>query len=255
MLSKNSRKSHTILRQRIDYTTYDLAVKEILHLSKEKKSAYICIAIVHMVMESYDNKEYCEMVNAATLITPDGMPLVWALRRLGIRKAERVYGPTLMMELLKECANNNIPVGLYGGKEEVLNILLERLPIDYPRLKISYAVSPPFRKLKNDEEEKIISDMVLSGSKIIFIGLGCPKQEIWMAKNSKYLPMPLLGVGAAFNFLAFPNTQAPKIFQRTGLEWLFRLFTEPRRLWFRYLYNNPRFVIKIIKQIVREKFA
>jgi N-acetylglucosaminyldiphosphoundecaprenol N-acetyl-beta-D-mannosaminyltransferase len=242
--------SKLILGQRVDFTTYDKSVKKIIQFATQNQSAYICASNVHMVMESYDNKDFQRIINNADIVTPDGMPLVWTLKLLGIKKAERVYGPKLMTELLKLCSKENIPIGLYGGSQEVINNLLDRLPEKYNGLKIVYAVSPPYRELTKKEINKTIIAMKSSNCKIMFIGLGCPKQENWMAKNSPQLPMPLLGVGAAFDFLSNPKMQAPLPIQRVGLEWLYRLFTEPRRLWYRYCYHNPRFIYRVLQQVI-----
>jgi len=239
-----------ILGQRVDFTTYKIAVEKIIKFAKQNKSSYICVSNVHMVMESYDNKDFQNIINNANIVTPDGAPLVWSLKLLGIKNAERVYGPKLMSEILKMCAKKNIPVGLYGGKREVINILKKKLLIDYPGLSLPYAYSPPFRGLTEKEKNDIISEIMKSNCKVLFVCLGCPKQEKWMSENSPNLSMPLLGVGAAFDFLADHKLQAPTIIQKIGFEWLFRLLTEPGRLWKRYLYNNPRFIFHIIKQYV-----
>lgn len=242
--------SKYILGQRVDFTTYDQSVEEILKLSNHGISSYICASNVHMIMESYDNKDFQNIINNANIVTPDGMPLVWVLKLLGIKRAERVYGPQLMIEVLKICAIKNIPIGLFGGRQEVINILVKKLPKQFNSLKITYAVSPPYRELTTSENYKTISDIKSSKCKVLFVGLGCPKQEKWMSENSSKLPIPLLGVGAAFDFLAHPNSQAPKIMQRFGLEWLFRLFSEPHRLWYRYFFHNPRFIFKVSQQIL-----
>jgi len=207
-----------------------------------------------MVMESYDNKKFQNIVNAANIVTPDGMPLVWTLKLLGVKNAERVYGPKLMIELLKVCALKNIPIGLYGGTKEVLDELTIKLPKEHKGLLISYAYSPPFRKLSKDESKEVISKINMSKCKIVFIGLGCPKQEIWMYEHSSYLSMPLIGVGASFDFLANSKRQAPLFLQNIGLEWLFRLFTEPKRLFYRYFYHNPRFICYVFKQLMNDKY-
>ena len=254
MSKNNIKQSKLILGQRVDYTTYKLAVDEIISFSNNQTSSYICASNVHMVIESYDNKKFQNIVNNADIITPDGMPLVWTLKLMGINKAQRVYGPKLMVELLKICAQKNIPIGLYGGKKEVLDKLIKKLAKEYKDLHISYAYSPPFRKLSNQEVKEVISNIKMSKCNIVFVGLGCPKQEVWMAENSSYLQMPLIGVGAAFDFLADAKKQAPIFIQNLGLEWFFRLCTEPKRLFFRYFYHNPRFIYYVLKQFLNDKY-
>ncbi|MEE9466114.1 MAG: WecB/TagA/CpsF family glycosyltransferase, partial [Candidatus Neomarinimicrobiota bacterium] len=193
------------------------------------------------------------IVNGADLVTPDGVPLVWGLRLLGFKKAERVYGPALTPIVCREAAGKGIPVGFYGGTEEVLEQMKANLLREYPGLEIAYSFSPPFRTLTEAENSTIVQNILGSGARVLFVGIGCPKQERWMAANKSRLPLPLIGVGAAFDFIAGAKAQAPSWVQRAGLEWLFRVITEPRRLWRRYLYHNPRFLYKFAGQLLRAK--
>lgn len=142
-----------------------------------------------------------------------------------------------------------MPVGFYGGTDEVLEMMKANLTADYP-LDIAYAYSPPFRPLTEEEDRKVVEDIINSGAKILFVGISCHKQERWMAAHKDSLPMPLVGVGAAFDFIAGMKPQAPGWMQRAGFEWLFRLLTEPKRLWRRYLYHNPRFLFKFALQLI-----
>ncbi len=242
--------SRYILGQRVDYTTYDLATAQILEMCRSGQRGYVCISTVHMVMEGYDDDEFRQIVHAADLITPDGMPLVWGLRLLGIKEAERVYGPQLTPVICEEAAKQGVPVGFYGGTGEVLERMKANLLRDYPNLDIAYIYSPPFRPLTDDEDKQIVQDILASGAWILFVGLGCPKQEQWMATHKNRLPIPMVGVGAAFDFLSGVKSQAPRWIQDAGLEWLFRLFTEPKRLWRRYLYHNPRFMVLFALQLL-----
>lgn len=238
-----------ILGQRVDYTTYDRAARQILDMAHDGRGGYVCISTVHMVMEGYDDPDFQRIVNGADLVTPDGMPLVLGLKLQGLKEAERVYGPTLMPFICRAAARQAVPVGFYGGTDEVLEMMKANLITDYPSLEISYTYSPPFRRLTEGEDRKVVEDIVNSGAKILFVGIGCPKQERWMAAHKDRLSMPLLGVGAAFDFIAGIKPQAPGWMQQAYLEWLFRLMTEPKRLWRRYLYQNPRFLIKFILQL------
>jgi N-acetylglucosaminyldiphosphoundecaprenol N-acetyl-beta-D-mannosaminyltransferase len=194
-------------------------------------------------MEAYDSCEYRRLINNADLITPDGVPLVWLMRLKGVHDQERVYGPTLMLYVLEVAARRHLPVGFYGSKPQVLDALLANLKKCYQNLEIAYSYSPPFNPLNPEEDAAIIDEINQSGIRILFVGLGCPKQEIWMAEHRGKVNAVMLGVGAAFDFHAGVKPQAPVWVQRIGLEWLFRLFTEPRRLWKRYLYHNPRFIL------------
>ena len=231
-----------ILGMRVDATSYPDAAQRALEWACLRESRYVCIGTVHMVMEAYDSAEYRQMVNRADLVTPDGMPLVWGLRLLRIDSATRVYGPDLTQHLLAVAAANGIPVGFFGGTPRVLARLLEVLALRFPGLKVAFQKSPPFRQPTPEEDRADIDQINRSGTGLLFVGLGCPKQERWMAEHLGRIQAVMVGVGAAFNFLSGAKPQAPPWMQRSGLEWLFRLCTEPRRLWRRYLKHGPRFV-------------
>jgi N-acetylglucosaminyldiphosphoundecaprenol N-acetyl-beta-D-mannosaminyltransferase len=199
-------------------------------------------------MESYDSPEYRAIVNGADLVTPDGMPLVWALRLFGVKEATRVYGPTLMMHVLERAAMEGVAVGFYGASSEVIARMLGECRRRFEGLRVTYAHAPPFRQLTDEEDRAVMQEINDSGARILFVGLGCPKQERWMASHKGSVRAVMLGVGAAFDFLAGVKPQAPDWMQRVGLEWVFRLATEPRRLWRRYAYHNPRFVALLAGQ-------
>jgi len=241
--------SRYVLGMRVDATSYDRLVRKAMTWAHKGDSRYVCVGTVHMVMEAYDDPIYRGIVNSADCVTPDGMPLVWALRLLGVKGAERVYGPELMPRLLEQAAKEGIPVGFYGGRPDVLERLLSKAKERYPSLKIAYAYSPPFRKLTKEEDEAIVKAINESGARILFVGLGCPKQERWMGEHKGRVRAVMLGVGAAFDFFAGVKPKAPRWMQQMGLEWLFRLMTEPRRLWRRYFRHNPRFVILFLLQL------
>jgi N-acetylglucosaminyldiphosphoundecaprenol N-acetyl-beta-D-mannosaminyltransferase len=188
-------------------------------------------------------------MNAADLVTPDGMPLVWGLRLLGIRTAARVYGPDLTPHLLEAAAREGIPVGFYGATDAVLEKLLRAVGSRYPSLRVAYAWAPPFRALTREEDRAATTLINDSGARILFVGLSTPKQERWMAAHRGRVEAVMLGVGAAFDFLAGTKRQAPRWMMRAGLEWLFRLASEPRRLARRYLKHNPRFLILFLTQL------
>jgi N-acetylglucosaminyldiphosphoundecaprenol N-acetyl-beta-D-mannosaminyltransferase len=218
--------------------------------SRLNESRYACIANVHMLMECYDSEPFQNIVNQADLVTPDGMPLVWMMRMKGIRHQERVYGPTLMLRLLEAAAGQGIPVGFYGGQPRVLESLVARMRACYAGLNVTFALSPPFSEMSSKEDEELVQKINQSGPRILFVGLGCPKQEIWMARHRERIQAVMLGVGAAFDFHAGVKPQAPAWLQRIGLEWSFRLLSEPRRLWRRYLYHNPRFVLLALADLL-----
>ena len=184
-------------------------------------------------------------VLGTTLAVPDGQPLVWALRLLGHKQATRVYGPDLMERFCAHAATTGTPIYLYGGRsEEALDMLKTRLRERFPGLRITGGWSPPFRPLTAEEQERVVAEIDASAAKVVWVGTGQPKQELWMSEMRPRLAAPLLmGVGAAFDFHAGIISQAPAWMQRNGLEWLYRLSREPRRLWRRYASQNPRFVV------------
>lgn len=235
---------------RVDATSYEDATWRVLAWARAGESRYVCVANVHMTMEAYDALDFRRIVNAADLVTPDGMPLVWVLRRLGVPGQERVRGPELTLRVCEAAAREGIPVGFYGGTPEALERLVRSLRARSPGLKVAYAYSPPFRALTAEEDARIVDEINASGARILFVGLGCPKQERWMALHKGKVRAVMLGVGAAFDFLAGRVPQAPVWMQRLGLEWFLRLLVEPRRLWRRYAKHNPRFVILVTMQLL-----
>ncbi len=243
--------SRVILGTRVDGTNYPGAVDRIIGWAREGRARYVCVSTVHMVMEGVDDPAYQRMVNAADLVTSDGMPLVWSLRLLGVREARRVYGPDLTPLICERAAKEGIPVGFYGSAPDVLEAMTTNLRRAYPDLQISYQHSPPFRELSVYEVAHEIETIRASGARVVFVGLGCPKQERWMHERRGDLDAVLVGVGAAFDYVGKTKPQAPRFMQANGLEWLFRLTTEPRRLWRRYLYHNPRFLGMFVAQLAR----
>ncbi len=250
---RTARGSRSILGMRVDASTYEEASDLVIAWARAGESRSVCVGTVHMVMETRDDPAFREAVNGADLVTSDGMPLVWGLRLLGIPGAERVYGPDLTPIVCRKAAAEGIPVGFHGGSPETLARLLARVRADHPGLEIAHAESPPFGDLTPERLADEARRIEASGAQIVFVGLGCPKQERWMAAQRGRIPAVMLGVGAAFDFLAGTKRQAPRLLQRAGLEWAFRLAAEPRRLWRRYLRNNPRFVALFAAQLLRER--
>jgi N-acetylglucosaminyldiphosphoundecaprenol N-acetyl-beta-D-mannosaminyltransferase len=246
-------RSRRLLGMRVDGLRTSVAADAVVELAEAGAGGAVCVATVHMVMEAFDAPDFQRGVNAAEMVTPDGVPLVWLLRRLGLRETRRVYGPTLMRLICRRAEEHGLPIGLYGGSPEVLAALRERLLERHPLLRIAFAASPPFRPTTEAEEASTREAIEASGARILFVGLGCPKQERWMTAHREALPCVLLGVGAAFDFLAGAKRQAPGWLQRAGLEWLFRLAMEPRRLWRRYLIQNPRFLFHLARELARSR--
>jgi N-acetylglucosaminyldiphosphoundecaprenol N-acetyl-beta-D-mannosaminyltransferase len=231
-------------------TSYTIVSKQVLDWALAFESRYICAANVHMLMEARDSPEFMKVVNQADLVTPDGMPLVWMLRLKGYPNQQRVYGPTLMLQVLESAMRENVPVGFYGSSPEVLRSLLARMRERFPNLKVVYSFSPPYQEIGQEEDMEIVDRINASSVRILFVGLGCPKQEKWMAQHRGKVGAVMIGVGAAFDFHAGVKLQAPAWMQKMGLEWLFRFISEPKRLWRRYLYNNPRFIFLAVMDLL-----
>jgi N-acetylglucosaminyldiphosphoundecaprenol N-acetyl-beta-D-mannosaminyltransferase len=220
-----------------------------------REPTYVCVAATHTVMAAHDDEELRDAVLGADFTVPDGQPLVWALRMLGHELSDRVYGPTLMDLACERAARTGRRFYLYGGRNQgALAQLARTLRLRHPGLQIVGGHVPPFRPLTEAEEQAVVADIERCRADVVWVGIGVPKQEKWMARMRPRLSTPVLvGVGAAFDFHAGLIPQAPDWMQRTGLEWLFRLVQEPRRLWRRYLRYNPRFVTGFVRQYLRHR--
>ena len=227
----------------------EIAVQEISRWVEAREPHYVCVTGVHGVMESQKDDALLEIHNRSGLTTPDGMPMVWAGRRAGAAHMARVYGPDLMLEICRRSVEEEWTHYFYGGKEGVPDLLASRLREQFPGLKVVGAYSPPFRELSPEESAAIVEKISEAQPDFVWVGLSTPKQERWMAAHIGSLNVPaVLGVGAAFDMNAGLLPQAPFWMQKRGLEWLYRLIKEPRRLWKRYLGNNPRFALAIMRR-------
>ena len=228
------------------------ASSEIERWLDERERHYVCVTNVHTVMECQHDKELRRIHNASGLTTPDGMPIVWCLKRAGALNVTRVYGPDLMLALSKPLAASHRSVFLYGTTPRTLELLSARLTSQFPGLRIAGSYAPPFRPLTAGEDAGVVRLINHSGADLVWVGLGAVKQEYWMATHRDSLDASaLIGVGAAFDFHAGVVKQAPLWMQRHGLEWMYRLCREPRRLWRRYLRTNPAFVLGILRSAPR----
>jgi len=207
----------------------------------------------HGLVEAREDAALRRILNGADLNVPDGTPLVWTLRALGVRRAERVYGPDLMLEVCREAATSGISIALYGSTPATLARLKERLRRLAPGLEIACAIAPPFRSPTAAEDAAHVAELAASGAGIVFVGLGCPRQERWCHAHRGQVSAVLVGVGAAFDFHAGTVRQAPAPVQRAGLEWAFRLAIEPRRLWRRYARIVPQFMAAAAVEIARAR--
>lgn len=226
-----------------------MAVETVRGWVEQGERRYVCVTGVHGVMESQRNEHLKEIHNSAGMVTPDGMPMVWAGRRAGASWMERVYGPELMLRLCALAADRGWSSFFYGAAEGVPELLSARLQLRFPGLKVAGSYSPPFRPLTDEEKPQLAHMINQASPTLVWVGLSTPKQEQWMAEFRPLLDAPvLLGVGAAFDIHAGLLPQAPLWMAERGLEWAYRLYREPRRLWKRYLTNNPRFVTAIVRR-------
>lgn len=210
---------------------------------RDMPARYVCVTSVHGIVTAVKDPAFRSILNRADLATPDGMPVVWALRSFGLAGQNRVYGPDLMLALCQDAEERGHRLFLYGASEIALDALERNLKSRFPALSIAGRISPPFRSLTAGEDEAITREIRDSGADMVFVGLSTPKQEMWMAQHAGRLPgRILIGVGAAFDFHAGHLRQAPPWMRRRGLEWLFRLWMEPKRLWKRYVLETPVFI-------------
>lgn len=228
----------------------DQALAEVARALETGARGYVCVTGVHGVSEAQTDAEFKGILNRAWLNTPDGMPMVWMGRLQGVGSMGRVYGPDLMLRVCEYTRTRGFTHFLYGGAEGVAEALKARLEARFPGLRVVGTHTPPFRELTPAEETELAQRLADLKPDILWIGLSTPKQERFMARQWQRLPARLFfGVGAAFDFHAGRVRQAPRWMQRCGLEWFFRLLCEPRRLWRRYLKNNPRFVVRAAAQL------
>lgn len=244
---------HLILDMRVDVTSLDGAAEGILALSGTGKGSTVCVANVHMCMETFDDPVFRGLVNGSDLVVADGKPLVWGQWLLGSGHAGHVRGSDLVLSVCGKAEKDGVSIGLYGGTKESLEDFKGFLKKTYPALSIAYAFSPPFRPLTREEDRVCVDEIRASGVKILFVGIGCPKQEKWMAGKKDDLSCVMIGVGAAFDFFSGRKRHAPRWMQRIGLEWFFRFMSEPQRLWKRYAVHNPRFLGLFIMQLLKKR--
>lgn len=225
------------------------ALEAITGFVEDRARSYVCVTGVHGVMECQADPDLLATHNRSGLTVPDGMPLVWCAHRAGFPDTQRVYGPDLMLAVLGRAAERGWSSYFYGGADGVPEALADALSARFPGLRVAGTFSPPFRPLTTAEADVVVQAINGSGADLVWVGLSTPKQERWMAEFRDRLDAPvLLGVGAAFDFHTGRVRQAPPLMQRNGLEWAFRLAMEPRRLWRRYLSNNPRFVAAVARR-------
>jgi len=209
---------------------------------KDEKSSYVCFANVHMLSEANRDKEFKKILNKADLVTADGRPLSILINLLYQYKQKRICGMDLMPQLFEEASKSELNVFLYGGTDDLLDLVIEKAKSDYPQLNIVGKIAPPFRPLNEEEDKKVIDIINSSGADLLFVTLGCPKQEKWMYQHQEKINACMLGLGQAFRTYAGIEKRLPKWTRDLSLEWLYRLYLEPKRLWKRYLVGNCWFL-------------
>jgi N-acetylglucosaminyldiphosphoundecaprenol N-acetyl-beta-D-mannosaminyltransferase len=240
-----------VLGVEISAVNMPIAVRQIHFWIDTRQQNYVCITGVHGVMESQLDPKLKQIHNRAGMVTPDGMPMVWVNKLAGNSHVSRVYGPDLMAEVCRIGVERNYKHFLYGGGEGVAEKLAEKLREKFPGIQIVGTHTPPFRAISEEEDLAIVEKINQSGADIVWVGLSTPKQEHWMSKHLNRIDSPvMIGVGAAFDFHAGLKSQAPRFMQKLGMEWFFRLVTEPRRLWKRYCRNNPLFCWYFLLQLL-----
>jgi len=246
---------HSVLGANIDALTWEQALDRIVAWAQARESRYICICNVHSVVTTTRDAAYRRVVNEADMCTPDGAPIAWAMRRFGLRSQERINGPDLMWQYLARAEALGQRVFFYGSTDQTLAKLRQALALRFPRLRIAGMHSPPFRALSADEDKAEVEMINRSGAQVVFVGLGCPKQERWMAAHRGRVQAVMIGVGAAFDYHSGVVRRAPLWWQRNGLEWLYRLISDPQRLMKRYMVTNTLFVIGFSRQLIAWKRA
>jgi N-acetylglucosaminyldiphosphoundecaprenol N-acetyl-beta-D-mannosaminyltransferase len=241
-----------VLGVMVDAVDMDGAVDRVVQAARSRAPFSVTALAVHGLMTGVFDKEYRYLLNHLDLIVPDGQPVRWALNWIhGAKLSERVYGPDLTLGVCRRAAQEGLPIYLYGSTSDILGQLQSNLLARFPGLEVAGTESSRFRRISAEEKAHIVASICRSGASIVFVGTGCPRQEVWAFNFRDCLSIPVVAVGAAFPFLAGELPQAPQWMQRRGLEWLFRLVTEPKRLWKRYLFLNPIYLVLFLLQKMR----
>lgn len=247
-------KKYKIVSFNINIISIPELINKLKNFLQSKKGHYICISNVHACIEAYDDYKFTEIVNNADLALPDGRPIYWALKLFDFKEATHLPGYEVTKNLCNFAAKEKLNVGFYGGEIDTLNRCVLNLQNKYQGLKINYVYSPPFRDLTKEEKEKIIENINNNKIQILFVSLGCPKQEYWMAEHKIHLKCISVGIGEAVSLLSNKTKLAPKWVERISMRWLTRLISEPKRLFWRYFYTNSKFIYLISKQYLKYKF-
>ena len=246
----NVRKGASVLGIHIDALSWEDTIKTICGWALNQESRYVALCNVHSVVTALLDDSHRSDLNAADMATPDGMPIAWSLRKLGFPAQQRINGPDLMWNYCAKAEKTDQKIFFYGSTNAVLALLESKLRAAFPELQIAGTYSPPFRELTAAENAETIGRLNASGANVVFIGLGCPRQERWMFQQRGKINAVMIGVGAAFNYHAGTTKRAPIWMQNAGLEWLHRLASDPVRLWKRYIITNSIFIFAIAAQLL-----
>ena len=246
----DSRSLSPVIGAPIDSISWPAALSRVSGWAAARQSRYVCICNVHSVVTARRDKSFANVIREADMATPDGAPVAWLMRRLGVASQQRINGPDLMWRYCAEAAKRDESIYLYGGQQQTLDILQRKLLAQFPGLKIAGAYSPPYRQLTSEEDAAVVEAINASGAGTVWVSLGCPKQEHWMAEHRGRINAAMVGVGAAFDYHAGTIQRAPLWMQRNGLEWFHRVCSEPRRLWKRYLVTNSLFIFYAGRQLL-----
>lgn len=245
------RERQNVIGAPIDVVYWGGAVATLLRWAAAGESRYVCACNVHSVVTAQRDAGLAASVQGADMVLPDGAPVAWLMRKSGFTAQQRVSGPDLMWSYFAAAAPYGESIFLYGGSVHTLERLSARIGTAFPGLRIAGTHSPPYRDLTPDEDQAVVDMINASGATTVWVSLGCPKQELWMAEHRGRVRSVLVGVGAAFGFHAGTTRRAPQWMQRLSLEWLHRLLSEPRRLWRRYLSTNTIFMFAAVRQLMR----
>jgi N-acetylglucosaminyldiphosphoundecaprenol N-acetyl-beta-D-mannosaminyltransferase len=234
---------------------FDEQISLIIEWARLRKSKMVCLANVHMLMEAYWNEKFASILKGADLISSDGMPLVWMLKLMGIYNQERVAGMDVFLKLCQLAPQCDVSIFFLGSESQILQRIEEKIKLEFPQVQIAGMESLPFRPLTSSEDEELIERINNSGAGVLLLCLGCPKQETWIAQHQDKVKAVMIGVGAVFPVYAGIHKRAPRHIRDLGLEWLYRLIQEPKRLWYRYLQTIPLFVYLAFKQLIEYYFG
>lgn len=251
-MSSEQRVRANVIGTLIDVVDWDQAIARISTWAIKRESRYVCICNVHSVVTAKTNPNFKDIVDNSDMATPDGAPVAFVIRKQGYKEQKRINGPDLMWKYCKFASSQPQSIYLYGGSSQTLGLLQTKLLETFPTLKIAGAFSPPYRDLTVDEKQEVIDRINQSGAGTVWVSLGCPKQEVWMAESKHHINAVMIGVGAAFDYHAGTIRRAPIWMQNAGLEWLYRLCSEPRRLFKRYLVTNTLFIAYLLTTTIKK---